>query len=93
MKEIGNGKERGMKRSVVGVIELICSICGTTAKFRTKDEAIDAGWNWFSFRIGKKRRVAAFCPGHSYEVIERWLMKNIFEREGLIKRKGRDGRD
>jgi len=70
------------------MIELMCSICGATAKFRTKEDAISAGWNWFSFRIGKKRRVAAFCPGHSYETVERWLMKNIFEKEGLIKKKG-----
>jgi len=75
----------------MGMIELICSICGATAKFRTKREAIDAGWNWLTVRIGKKRRVAAFCPGHSYETVERWIMRNIFEREGLIKRKERDG--
>ena len=54
---------------------------------------IDAGWNWLSVRIGKKRRVAAFCPGHSYETVERWIMKNIFEKEGLIKRKERDERE
>jgi len=72
------------------MIELTCSICGVTERFRTKEEAIDAGWNWFRFRIGKKYRVAAFCPGHSGETIMNWIERNVFEKEGLIPPKGRD---
>lgn len=71
------------------MIELTCSICGVTERFRNREEAIDRGWNWFDIRYklknGKKaRRFAAFCPGHDAKTIEDWLMNNVFKKEGIV---------
>ena len=69
------------------MMELTCSICGTTRKFRNKEEAIDAGWNWLDIKYkkgGKRvRRFVAFCPGHDAKTIEEWLMNNVFKEMGI----------
>jgi len=43
------------------VINLKCSVCGEEARFRYRDEAIDAGWN----RAIVNGRTLDFCPNHS----------------------------
>ena len=54
MKEIGNGKERGMKRSVVGVIEELGSLIidGKFLDEHTMGELEDKIWNWLQETFG-----------------------------------------
>ena len=54
MREIGNGKERGTKRSVVGVIEELGSLIidGKFLDEHTMGELEDKIWNWLQETFG-----------------------------------------